>query len=324
MAEGSAHAAPSARVPDFFIVGQPKCGTTALYRMLRSHPRLYMPELKEPHFLAREPGEQPRSKRRPVTLEGYLDLFAGASSEQLAGEASTSYLRSPRAAERIYELNPQARIVAILREPAALLRSLHLQLLQSSVESEPDLAKALELEPERRVAGAPGLWQQALLYSEQVRYVEQLRRYHERFGRERVLVLIYDDFRADNRGVARAVMRFLEVDDSIEIEQAELNPTVRLRSSRTSSLMHDAARARSPLARVARRTARLLPSGVRRRALRAVNRRLVVREPPAPDGATMRELRLRFAEEVLAAGEYLNRDLAGIWGYDQLHRSSGE
>lgn len=315
MAEGSAHAAASARTPDFFIVGQPKCGTTALYTMLSSHPGLYLPELKEPHFLAREPGEEPQSKRRPVTLESYLALFADAEPDQLVGEGSTSYLRSPRAAEAIHELNPEARIVAILREPAALLRSLHLQLLQSSVESEPDLAKALELEPERRVAGAHGLWQQSLLYSEQVRYVEQLRRYHERFGRERVLVLIYDDFRADNHGVARAVMRFLGVEDSIELAPAELNPTVRLRPSRTSTLMHDARRGRSPLARGARRAARMLPTGLRRGALGAVNRKLVVREAPPPDAATMRELRSRFAGEVLAASEYLERDLAAMWGY---------
>jgi hypothetical protein len=322
--EASARAAGSerARVPDFFIVGAPKCGTTALYRMLRAHPQVYMPELKEPHFLAREPGEQPQSKRRPVTLEGYLALFAPASPEQLVGEASTSYLRSPLAADAIAELNPQARIVAILREPAALLRSLHLQLLQSSIETEPDLAKAIELEPGRRAAGAQGLWQQTLLYSEHVRYVEQLRRYHERFGRERVLVLIYDDFRADNEGVTREVMRFLGVDDGVELQQAELNPTVRLRRSRTSALMHDMARGRGPLPRVARRVTRVVPRRMRRGALGAIDRRLVVREPPPPDEATMRELQLRFADEVQATGDYLHRDLPSLWGYRRLDSSA--
>src|SRR5437763_8757122 len=84
------------KVPDFFIVGHHKSGTTALYQMLRSHPQIFMPDMKEPRYfagdlrvlLAPEPGAVPE------TLEEYLALFAAAAPTQRIGEASPSYLRS--------------------------------------------------------------------------------------------------------------------------------------------------------------------------------------------------------------------------------------
>src|SRR3954451_12850159 len=82
------------RFPDFFIVGHHKSGTTALYEMLRSHPDIFMPELKETLFLARElhPEIKPEDPK-PDTLEESLALFAAAKPGQRAGEASPSYLR---------------------------------------------------------------------------------------------------------------------------------------------------------------------------------------------------------------------------------------
>src|SRR6266566_130247 len=117
--------APHMRVPDFFIVGAPKCGTTSLYRMLRQHPRIFMPDLKEPRFLASDAWAAPGSPSGPIsypqTLEEYLALFDEAREDQLVGEATTLYLWSRTAAARIAELSPAARIIAILREPASFL-----------------------------------------------------------------------------------------------------------------------------------------------------------------------------------------------------------
>ncbi len=129
------------RVPDFFIVGHPKSGTTALYQMLRAHPQIFMPSVKEPRFLAHDlRAFAPSTPNQPDTLADYLALFAPAGAEQLVGEASSSYLRSREAASAIAELSPGARIIAIFREPASFVRSQHLQLLQEHVETEPDLS----------------------------------------------------------------------------------------------------------------------------------------------------------------------------------------
>jgi hypothetical protein len=311
------------RVPDFFLVGHPKCGTTALYETLIRQPGIYMPKLKEPEFFATEMREGPRPQELPDTLEEYLALFEGARPDQLAGEASTSYLRSHTAASRIAEIQPAARIVAILREPASLLRSAHLQYVQAVIETEYDLRRALELEEERRNGHSlprHGFYPLALQYSDHVRYVEQLRRYHSVFGRENVLVLIYDDFRADNEGTARAVLRFLGVhDDLVAVEAAEVNPTVGVRSKALHELVHTIVVGRGPLSRGIKAGVKtLVPREPRRRLLTALRRSVVYGEPPPVDEHLMGELRARFRGEVVALSEYLGRDLVALWGYDDV------
>jgi hypothetical protein len=325
VAAASGGPAVRGRVPDFFIVGHPKCGTTALYRMLRSHPQVFMPDIKEPWFLApdlRAPHRAARIGKRPETLAEYLALFAPAPPDQRAGEASSSYLMSGSAAGRIAELAPQARIVAILREPAGFLRSLHLQNVQVHVEAERDLRTALALEPERRRGRAiPPRCPRplALLYSEHVRYVEQLRRYHELFGRERVLVLLYDDFRAENEATVRRVLRFLEVDDAVPIEPVEANPTVGVRSLRLHRAVQAVSVGGGPVTDALKGSVKAItPRRLRHAGLRAVRRGVVFGAPPPPDAQLVAQLRRRFAPEVVALGEYLGRDLVRQWGYDGL------
>ncbi len=303
-------------------MGNPKSGTTALYEMLRRHPQIYMPDLKEPVFFAGELPRRAHRYRAPATLEEYLALFAAAEPGQLVGEASASYLWSRTAAGRIAELAPAARMVAILREPASFLRSLHLQCLQSRYETERDLRKAISLEEARRNGRQlprRSRWPQVLLYSEHVRYVEQLRRYHALFPREQVLVLVYDDFRRENEATVRRVLRFLEVDDTTAIDVLEANPSVHVRSPQLDDLVHAVSMGRGPVARAAKASVvALTPRRVRRHALRTIRRRVVHSEPPPPDEGLMLELRRRFKPEVLALSEYLGRDLAALWGYDGI------
>ncbi len=314
----------SERLPDFFIVGQPKSGTTALYEMLRSHPQIYMPNNKEPWFFADELHERtpPRPEGTPSTLAEYRALFRAAGPEQRIGEASPFYLWSRTAARRIAEVRPDARIIAILREPASFLRSLHLQLVKSYVETEPDLRRALALESSRREGRdvpTHTYWPQTLLYSEHVRYVEQLRRYHTLFEPRRVLVLIYDDFRADNAATVRTVLRFLGVDDTASIDLTEANPTVRVRSPHLHELVHAVSVGHGPASRAVKGALKaLLPRRLRRGALVATQNRVVFGDPLPPDQTLARELRERFRPEVVALSEYLDRDLLSLWGYDDV------
>src|SRR5262249_47864011 len=118
-------------IPDFLIVGHPKCGTTALFELLRTHPEIHMPSRKEVWFFAEELHENspPRPEGLPRTVAEYAEWFNDAQEGQKVGEATPFYLWSRSAAANIAELNPDARIVAIIREPASFLFSLHLQLL---------------------------------------------------------------------------------------------------------------------------------------------------------------------------------------------------
>lgn len=315
----------SERVPDFFIVGQAKSGTTALYSMLKAHPQIYMPDVKEPRYLASDLRDRfhiPATSTVPDTLEKYLALFAPAGPDQLAGEASPSYLTSRTAAATIAELQPAARIIAILREPSSFVYSLHLQFVQAHVETEKNLRKALELESSRRQGkNVPRRSHRpnVLLYSDHVHYVEQLRRYHAVFPPEQVLVLIYDDFRSDNEATVAKVLRFLEVDDTPPVPPRQVNPTVEVRAQRVHQIVHAIAAGRGPLARSVQASARALaPRGLSRSSAVAIRDRIFFTKPSPPDEKLMLELRHRFKGEVVALSEYLDRDLVTLWGYDEI------
>jgi hypothetical protein len=319
------------RMPDFFIVGHAKSGTSALYDALRAQPGIFMPVLKEPWFFSRN-NPQPQDTaersveftgRRAMTSEEYLALFAEARPDQLTGEASTSYLWSPVAARAIASAQPSARIIAVLREPASFLRSLHLQLLTNTTEEVKDLRKAIGLDDARR-AGREiprhAFWPQALIYSDRVRYVEQLRRYDAVFPPEQMLVLVYDDFRNDNEATVRRVLRFLDVQDAAPITVNEVNTsTRRVRSARLNNLQRAVRQGNSPLAAGVKKTVETVMSKeARRKLLYPIKRGVLYGSPNPPDEQLMLELRRRFKGEVEALSEYLDRDMVALWGYDRL------
>lgn len=316
------------RLPDFFIVGHGKCGTTALHQMLVAHPQIHMP-VKEPRYFApdrRTRYWRPASSMRqhPQTLDGYLALFTGARPDQRIGEATPTYLRSTLAANNIAAVQPDARIIAILREPASLLRSVHLQAVRNYDETEKDFRKAIALEDLRREGkNIPRLSQfpQVLMYSELIRYVEQLRRYHAVFPPEQMLVLIYDDLRADNEGTVRRVLRFLDVDDMLPVPSVELDTLRTPRYVWLDQVMRASAMVRRtpPAAKLAKSLAALAPPPLRSSSTRAeLARRIRYIDTPPPDQQLMLELRRRFKPEVKATSEYLGRDLVALWGYDSI------
>jgi len=316
------------RIPDFFIVGHEKCGTTALYRILREHPEIFMPDLKETRFFVSDRlGDAPARPGaiRPQTLEDYLALFAQASPEQRAGEASPQYIRSEVAARLIAQVQPAARIIAILREPTSFVRAYHLQCVRGGLENQRDLRRAIALEPSRhqgkhipRGSSAPN----RLFYTEHVRYVEQLARFHAVFPPEQVLVLIYEDFRRDNDATVRRVLRFLEVDDTSELAEVEVKrarSAVRLgRLHRMALAIQRARRQPNAAGRLSRTLNALTPRQLRSDAVENLLRRAIFAVPAPPDEEFVLELRRRFKPEVEALSEYLGRDMVSFWGYDDL------
>jgi hypothetical protein len=287
-----------------------------------------MPDMKEPLFFASDLrpylcSEDPaRRPLFPASFEEYLSLFDPARAEQRVGEASSGYLRSRLAAGAIAAVQPAARIIAILREPASLLRSLHLQRLQEHVETETDLARALSLEPARREGREiPARLEQPqmLMYSDFIHYTEQLQRYRAVFPAEQMLVLIYDDFRSDNERTVANVLRFLGVDDTVAVRASQANPTVAVRSKRLERTIRRAYAGQGALWGPVNSLVKALTSPrLRKQVVNPFRNRVLYREPPPPDAALMLELRRRYEPEVASLSEYLNRDLLALWGYDRL------
>ncbi len=322
------------RVPDFFIVGQPRSGTTALYEMLRWHPEIFMTDPKEPLFLANDLRQRFRRSRLglrrtrveeylatlPTTMDEYLALFEAATPDQQLGEASVLYLFSRSAAASIQELNPASRIIVIFREPASFLRSYHLLNLQTGQENEPNLIKAIALEDERARRPPRGSYRpQELLYSRHVSYTEQLRRYHAAFHPEQVLTLIYDDYRTDNERTVRRIFDFLGVDYSVPITSIDANTTVALRSHLLDDVVDRFSVGRGPISRRVKSGIKaFVTESTRKRLLQAVRLKLVYSPPPVSDDELMATLRVSLRPEVERFSEYLDRDLIGLWGYDRL------
>ncbi|HEX6669849.1 MAG TPA: sulfotransferase domain-containing protein, partial [Gemmatimonadales bacterium] len=180
--------------PNFFIVGAPKCGTTALYEYLRPHPNIFLSEVKEPHFFAKDLGTYPYIK----SVEAYARLFADAGPQHLGvGEASVYYLRSTVAIANIREFNPDARLIAMYRNPVEMLYSFHAQLLYVAEESESDFETAWRLQEQRgRGFGLPPRSRGAFLvqYGELGRFGTQTQRLLTIFPPEQVKLILYDDF----------------------------------------------------------------------------------------------------------------------------------
>ena len=225
------------RWPDFYVVGAPKCGTTALYEYLRQHPSLFLPFHKEPLFF----GDDLSRRYGRMSADQYLALFEGALEGQRIGEASAWYLYSECAAGEIAAVSPAASIIAMVRQPVEMMHAQHSQLLFNRQEEIADFGEALEAEPARRRGERlpPGpLRPETLRYRETARYAEQLQRYIDVFGRDRVHVIVFDDFRDATSGAVRATFEFLGVDPDVPVELGARNINKQARSAVLQRLVY--------------------------------------------------------------------------------------
>ncbi len=307
-------------IPDFFIVGQAKSGTTALFDFLGRHPDVFTCLPKEPHFFCgdlHEESDRFFGKRKWFefrTLDEYLRIFDGAEGHAAAGEASVHYIYSQTSAEEIAAFNPDARIIIMIREPVSFLHSLFVQKRNETVETLETLGEALEAEPERkrgRHLNDRVRFPSVLYYSERVRYAEQIRRFTERFPEERIRIILFDDFKADNERVYRETARFLGVDPSFTPDFQLVNAAKAPRSE----LLNRIVRSSGPR----RRLKAMLPTSVYE-PLQMRVQRLIMKdaEKPTLSAETRRELERRFAPEVEACGDLLGTDLLTRWGYRDL------
>lgn len=197
--------------PDFFVIGAYRSGTTSLYRYLRQHPQVFLPLEKEPNFYAVDgnPEASPVLRSRAiVTRDGYDRLYAPAGPDQRRGDISPEYLRNPAAATRIHADHPDVPLVAILRNPVERAWSDFLLHRRDGNEPFDNLTDALA-DQERRQAGDD---HRAGHYIDSGMYHQQLQRYLERFDRDQILVLLYDDLVADRHAVMAAIFDHVGVD----------------------------------------------------------------------------------------------------------------
>ena len=200
------------KIPNFFIVGAPKCGTTALCEYLRSHPNVLISTTKEPHYFATDLAYP--NFRTINDYNEYIRLFKCLPQHLVVGEASVFYLYSSVAINNIYRYNENAKIIAMLRNPIDLIASFHGQALYTLDEDEENLEKAWSLQYERAVGKSipkhcsdPALLQ----YARIGKLGDQVERLLSTFPREQVKFILFDDFVQDTKAQYEEVLRFLNV-----------------------------------------------------------------------------------------------------------------
>jgi hypothetical protein len=292
------------RRPDLFIVGAPKCGTTALFNYLGDHPDIYMSTLKEPQYFA----EDIFGPQRNVTnLDEYLRCFGAARNQRCLGEGSTCYLASPSAAQKIQAFSPHARIIIMLRDPLEVMHAEHNQRVLNDMEQILDFARALESR-DARVWGSGPFQGQAVIrpsYREITQFATQTKRYFEVFGRDKVLVIIYEDFKANPAEVYAGALRFLDLPAHPRSDFPVANESRRVRST---ALRRFVRYSPSGVRRIARL---LLPPNARRAIYERLHKVAIVPAPrPRLDPELRRRLQRECAPEIHRLSALLHRDLS--------------
>ena len=225
-------------MPNFFLIGAQKCGTEALYRALRQHPDIYMSQNKEPFFFVMD-GKLPDfrlpspgyTQRLVYDWARYLQLFDGAAGRPAIGEASALYLSSyypERTAERIHQRIPDAKIIAIVRQPADRAYSAFNYYHARDLEPLSDFAEALAAEPARIAANdLPDIRHRMNGF-----YYANLKPYFELFSRSQIRVYLHEEWNNNPVAVLQDIFHFLGVDATAQVEVGRYNVTHSHRSQR--------------------------------------------------------------------------------------------
>ncbi|HEX7049631.1 MAG TPA: sulfotransferase [Longimicrobiales bacterium] len=179
--------------PNLFIIGAAKSGTTSLHYYLDAHPEVCMSSVKEPGYFV------PEITAFPKDEAWYRGLFAGADGAKVIGESSTHYSKLPiyqGVPERIARFNPDARFIYLMRDPIDRAISQYWHHVKQRAEHRPILT-AMKRE---------------VRYTAFSDYKMQLTPYFDLFGRDRVLLLTFEQLAADPARVMDRVLRWLGVD----------------------------------------------------------------------------------------------------------------
>ncbi|WP_159015888.1 sulfotransferase family protein [Cognatiluteimonas profundi] len=217
--------------PNLFLVGAPKAGTTSIDQLLREHPDVFLSPIKEPcHFCTDVADQLSQSvqRKRKFDVAAYLDaserkleglawvdspghyarLFDAADAQPVIGECSTFYLSSKVAARAIHDYNPDARIVALLRDPLQRIRS-HYEMDRVHGLTARSLTSLIE---EELALGDDAHWGNCFYYLGASRYAPQLARFRQYFPHDKVLVLSFESLLADTEATLRQLYAFLGID----------------------------------------------------------------------------------------------------------------
>jgi hypothetical protein len=275
-------------LPNFFIVGVAKAGTTSLHRYLSQHPEVFMSPIKETNFFAYEERAAADSTAFPIrTLTEYAELFRDAGMAAAIGESSPRYFGSPVAARRIKELIPDAKIIVSLRDPVDRAISGYFMQVRQGRERRP-LAEAISSDAH---------------FVKVSFYFERLRRYFDVFGPAAVKIILFDDLESNAVSTVQELFEFVGVD-------ASFTPDISTRHNSggvpRSEWLHKLLKSQT-----LRDMVRPLAPAALKAAARTLQRRNLV-SPPEVSPELRSKLREQFHDDTMQVEALIGRDLS-IW-----------
>jgi hypothetical protein len=298
------------KLPNFFLVGAAKAGTTAVHVYLYQHPEVYMSFLKEPKYLSitankfphNGPGDKKVDDGIIKSREEYLNLFKDARDEKVIGESSADYLYfHDTVIPLIKTISPRAKILIMLRNPVDRAYSAYRHMIMDERE---DLSfeKALGSEDKRMRENYEFIW----FYKDAGFYYEQVKHYIDSFGRENVMICLYDDFVVDSMAVMKDIYRFLDVEEGFTPDtdvKYNVGPTVRSESFEEFLVKYE-----HPVKRVLRP---VLLNTIGKRYTEALVNYFIRRNTLSMKPKTRKILIELYRDDILKLEGLIDRDLSG-------------
>jgi Sulfotransferase family len=301
-------------LPNFLIFGVQKAGTTSIYNYLLQHPQVYMSPLKETEFMGREPINQPEiegatssepapqttpgGRKSILTIQDYRDLFDGVTDELAIGEASPNYLfLHERAVPQIQTYVPEAKLMAVLRNPVERAYSDYLMHVRDLVGNRKPLAEQVSSSGESSHTLLKG------------RYFQGTQHFLEAFGPEQVKIFLYDDLRRDSDAFMREVYRFIGVDSDFKADTQRRGQAAQVPKNQA---INQLLRGNNPIRSAAGALLKMMMGEAQRQKLRS---RLIAANSQGKEALPLSDedrqlLENYYREDILQLQDLLDRDLS--------------
>ena len=292
--------------PNFFIVGPGRSGTTALSEYLDSHPNVFMSIPKEPHYFCTD-FPKIRKNKGFTELDSYLKLYEKCKPQHIAiGEASPSYIISSEALQNIYQFNPEAKIVVIVRNPIDKAYSHFINFKNNNLENQNYFETAWQLQDQRKqgqMLPSNNIEPITFQYGRLCKLAEPIERLFSLFPKQQIKVIIFDDFVNDTKKIYTEILSFLNINDDNRVKFPKAG------ESRISRFIWLNAFLRNPPLSLKFIVNGKLARNVKNKIVAQVDKWNTKAKPPLLEEKFRQELAKYFHDDVKKLSELLDKDL---------------
>jgi hypothetical protein len=302
------------KYPNFLIIGAGKSGTTSVYQAIKQHPDVFMSAVKEPNFFALEGQEKTTGydKEDPdgfnfypwavTNLEDYHKLFATVEKQKAIGESSTMYQYMPKAPQNIKKHIPEAKLIAIFRNPADRLYSRYLHLVRENRAPTPNFEDCFE---------RGNLWWQKNDLVQEGFYYTHMKRYFELFDPSQIKVMLYEDLRKEPIEFMQELFDFIGVDDAFVPDMSvQYNVSGKIKNKYVDMLVGQQSLIRRGLEKISPKLIQNVRESHRMQKIVTTLRKKNLERVPLSNEVRKRLIEEIYKDEIVSFGNLIQRDLS--------------